>query len=350
VAVTADAAPMSEITSPSARSAVWVVGNLTTDLIIHGVEELPSWGQEVAGTSHRAVAAGQAAYLAFGLRRLDLDVRLVGVVGDDSEGDAIHAHLAGAGIDTDGVMRTPLAPTAITVALVRADGERAFASDFACQRMLDAALIESHLPQIARGRALCLVGLFNLPGLSPDDLLPIFARIRACGVPTVLDTGWDPSGWPRATVVATRRLLAQTDIFLPNREEAEALTAISDPQAAAEALAADGARIVCVKCGADGAVGRAAGRTESVDALPVVVHDAVGAGDSFDAGFLHAHLHGLGLRECMEFATATAASYVSRARDRYPTSAEVRAALAGAAGVEAAVDTHPPTGHARGGR
>ena len=346
MAVRPAAAPPGEHTPQQASAPVWVVGNLTTDLIIHGVDQLPSWGQEVAGSSHRSVAAGQAAYLAFGLRQLDVSVALVGVVGEDVEGDAIRAQLAAAGIDTHAVKRTPLAPTAITVALVRSDGERAFASDFACQRLLDALAIKGHLPHIAGGRALCLVGLFNLPSLHPDDVLPIFERARAGGVPTALDTGWDPAGWPAATVAATRRLLAQTDIFLPNLEEATALTGLDDAREAAIALEADGARIVCVKCAADGAVGRADGQTELVGALPVEVHDAVGAGDSFDAGFMRAHLDGLGLRDCMEFATATAASFVTRSSHRYPTLAEVRAALEGRGSVAA---EHPHTGYTKGG-
>ena len=309
---------------------VSVVGNLTTDLIIHGVEALPGWGREVAGSGHRSVASGQAAYLALGLARLGVPSQLVGVVGADPDGEAIRAELAAAGIATGSIETSTAGPTALTVAIVRPDGERAFVSDFACQRLLDSAFVERRWPTVAGGSALCLVGLFNLPSLSPDAVVPLFARARQAGLPTILDTGWDPAGWPAATVEGMRRLLAETDVFLPNLEEAEALTGLADPEAAALDLERHGARAVVVKCGARGSVGRAGGRTERVPALPVTVHDAVGAGDSYDAGFLHAKLRGRDFRACMEFATATAALHVSRAGDRYPTVADVQALLSSA--------------------
>ena len=311
-----------------AAPPVSILGNLTVDLIIRGVATLPNWGREVAGTDHRSVASGQATYLALGLARLGVASRLIGIVGDDHEGAGIRAELAAAGVDTEAIETSGAAPTAITVAIVRTDGERAFVSDFASQRLLDTALIARHWTAIATARALCLVGLFNLPGLPPDDAVPLFARARAAGLKTVLDTGWDPGDWEQQTVAGTLRLLAETDLFLPNREEAEALTGQSDPAEAAAALEHAGAEVVVVKCGSDGSVGRSAGRTVRVSAHEVAAHDAVGAGDSFDAGFLCAYLEGRGLPECMHFATATATTYVSRAHDRFPTLADVESLMA----------------------
>jgi sugar/nucleoside kinase (ribokinase family) len=306
---------------------VSIVGNLTIDLIVHGVDALPVWGREVAGHDHQSVASGQAAYLALGLARLGVASRLVGIVGDDSEGETIRAELAAAGVATNAIETSAAAPTAITVAIVRTDGERAFVSDFACQRFLDAELVNRHWTAVATARALCLVGLFNLPGLPPETAAPLFARARAAGLKTVLDTGWDPGEWSPETVAGTLRLLAETDLFLPNREEAEALTGLADAAEAAEALVRAGADVVVVKCGPDGSVGRTVGQTVQVPAYEIAVHDAVGAGDSFDAGFLCAYLEGRGLHECMQFATATAATYVSRAHDRYPSVGDVEAAM-----------------------
>lgn len=318
----------------NAGGAVLVVGNLTTDLIVHGVEALPAWGREVAGLGHRKTASGQAAYLAFGLRALGLPTQVFGVVGADAEGAAIREQLQACGVDADAIEVSQDAPTAITVALVRADGERAFVSDFACQRLLDASMLERRAPAVENSRALCLVGLFNLPELRPDDVLPLFARAQAAGVPTMLDTGWDPGSWPPATVAATRRLLLHTDIFLPNRDEAEALTGLRDAEAAAQAFAREGPAIVVVKCGVDGAVGLAHGHTERVPAFDVAVTDAVGAGDSFDAAFLWAHLQGSGFRDCLTFASAAAAIHVSRETDRHASVEEVHELLAASAARE----------------
>ena len=123
------------------------------------------------------------------------------------------------------------------------------------------------------------------------------------------------------------RLLAEVDVFLPNLDEAEALTGLRDPTAAAAALHRHGVGTVVVKCGRDGCVGRTGERVEYAAAFAVEVHDAVGAGDAFDAGFMYAHLEGRDLAECMTFGNAAAALYVSRRTNRHPTANEVRATI-----------------------
>jgi sugar/nucleoside kinase (ribokinase family) len=306
---------------------VCVVGNLTTDLLLRGVANLPRWGQEVQGRAHEARPAGQGAYLALGLARLGVETRLVGLVGADAEGRAIHGALASAGVGVEALEVSEQLPTAITVALVRPDGERAFASDFACQRDIGAEFVARHTSLVRASRAVCLVGLFNLPSFGPAVAVDLFATARAAGVLTVLDTGWDPEGWQPATVAAMRALLAYTDVFLPNLEEATALTGLVEPAAAATELARAGARVVVVKCGAAGSTGYCEGRLGRFAALPVVAIDAVGAGDCFDAAFLHAHLRGLALAECLAFANAAAALYVSRSSGRHPTVAEIHDVL-----------------------
>lgn len=313
--------------SPSASGSVCVVGNLTTDLVLHGIAALPHWGQEVQGTTHEARSAGQGANLALALARLGADTRLVGLIGADAEGRAIRDELAAAGVSVEAVEVSRRLPTAMTVALVRPDGERAFASDFACQRELNAQFVERHLDQVRTSRALCLVGTFNLPAFSPAAALDLFVTAHGAGALTVLDTGWDPDGWQPATVAATRALLAHTDVFLPNLDEATALTGLSDPTAAATELARDGAEIVVVKCGAAGATCHQQGQVEQVTARPVISLDAVGAGDCFDAAFVHAHMHGLSLRDSLEFANAAAGLYVSRSSGRHPTVEAIRALL-----------------------
>jgi ribokinase len=312
---------------PLSPPRVGIVGNLTTDLVLAGVPGLPSWGEEVCGSRHQRVPAGQAYYLALGLARLGDRARLLGVVGADDEGNEIVRGLEEAGVDAAPVVVSSERSTALTVAIVRPDGERAFVSDFACQAEMTPELVDAGWPSLAETRLLAFVGLFNLPAFPPEAGLALLRRARSAGLQTAVDTGWDPHGWSPHTVRATRELLAETDVFLPNMDEARALTGESDPAAAAALLSADGAGIVVVKCGADGCVGRAGSVVHRLPAQVTAVHDAVGAGDAFDAAFLHAHLRGSGLEASMRFATVAAGLYVSRSSDRPPTVQQVRAAL-----------------------
>jgi ribokinase len=309
------------------REAVCVLGNLTTDLVLHGVGELPSWGRETRATGHVERPAGQGAGVALGLARLGIETRMVGVVGGDAPGRAIADALESAGIDLRGLETHASDSTAMTIGLVRPDGERAFVSDFACQRRVDEDFVERHWELVATSRALCLVGLFNLPTLTREHATRLFVIARAARVVTILDTGWDPAGWVPGTASAMGALLEQTDVFLPNLDEARAITGFDDAERAADALVGLGVGLAVVKCGASGSIARWRGESEVVAAVPVEVHDAVGAGDCFDAAFVHAFLRGRQVREACEFASASAALYVSRRDERWPTVGEIDALL-----------------------
>ncbi|MCW2954141.1 MAG: hypothetical protein JWQ48_3311 [Conexibacter sp.] len=314
------------------RSGVCVIGNLLVDLIMRGFDRLPAWGQEVAGRGgHATVSSGQAGYLGLGLGALEIPTRMVGIVGDDDGGRRIVAELAERGVEVDGIEVSVGGQTAMTVAIVREDGERAFLSSFACLEEHDEALVLRHWNEVARSRFLCLVGIFNLPGLDLEAARRLLARARAGGVTTLLDTGWDPDGWPDATVRGVQELLAEVDVFVPNEDEARVLTGIDDVPAAAAALAGHVPGLVVVKRGADGSHARRGPHTWDVPALPVDVQDTVGAGDVYDAGLLYGLMRDWEMPRAMAWASATAAHYVARTTDRFPTAADVDALRTAAA-------------------
>jgi ribokinase len=105
-----------------------------------------------------------------------------------------------------------------------------------------------------------------------------------------------------------RRVLPLVDAFLPSRQEAiDLLGTWSDGETAARELVRLGARLVCVKLGADGAVAYRRGEEHAV-LVPSAVRDAVdttGCGDAFSGGFL------VGLAEHGDPRTALAYGAVS---------------------------------------
>ncbi len=307
---------------------VCVVGNLNIDLIIRGVDALPAWGQEVAGTSHVAASSGQAGYLAMALARFGDPVSVVANVGNDAFGRQVLGDLERHGVAT-GAVEVAAGATGITVGIVRGDGERAFVSDFACLHDYDEALVLRHWDRVEDADIVCLVGQFCLSSITPEVARRILQRVRDAGKITMLDTGWDPAGWPVETVAGIRSLLAEVDVFLPNLDEARALTGLDDPVAAARALRGDGPAIVVVKLGAEGSVVLCGEESVALPALPTEARDAVGAGDAFDAGFLHSLMQGWPLAEALAFGNAVASIYVSRLDDRFPSVEEALAAAAG---------------------
>ena len=133
------------------------------------------------------------------------------------------------------------------------------------------------------------------------DLFPsvpeLFRRMKSAGLSTSLDTNDDPDDhW--AGVV--EEILPFVDILLPNEREAMKMCGAIDVETALLRLAKKVTTVV-VKMGAQGAIAIRDGQRFSAPAVPVTVIDPIGAGDSFDAGFLHQFLRGADLTTCLAY-------------------------------------------------
>jgi ribokinase len=303
--------------------SICVAGNLNLDLMISGVKELPSWGEERFGTERRCVTAGQAGYMGIAAARLGTEVSIIGVVGEDSDGISIQEDLRQADIDCSGIAVASGKMTGLTVAIIREDGERCFVSEPGASSAFNADHILSQWHLIARHRALAVVGIFNTPSLTLRGIHTCFERARRDGITTILDTGWDPAGWQEQTREDVLTLLSSVDLFLPNEDEALAITQAKDVHAALEVLAAACSGTVVVKMGSKGAISRSSNENLMVPARPVENANAVGAGDVYDAALVSALQLGFEFRDAMEFAGEAAAYYVARLDDRYPRYSDV---------------------------
>jgi sugar/nucleoside kinase (ribokinase family) len=133
------------------------------------------------------------------------------------------------------------------------------------------------------------------------ELLPhvpeLFRRMKSAGLTTSLDTNDDPDdGWDGVL----EEILPHVDILLPNEHEAMRMSRAGDVETALSLLALK-VKTVVVKMGASGAVANRDGHRLSAPAVPVTVIDPIGAGDSFDAGFLHQFLRGADLTACLAY-------------------------------------------------
>lgn len=301
----------------NARPSICIAGNLNLDLMISGIRQLPDWGQEQFGTGRRCVTAGQAGYMGIAAARLGTAVSIIGVVGSDADGATISRDLAEAGIDCSGIAVVEGA-TGLTVAIIREDGERCFVSEPGASSVFEADHVLSRWNLVTRHDALALVGIFNTPSLTFDGIRICFERARQDGITTILDTGWDTAGWPEETRGAVLGLLSSVDLFLPNEDEALAITGAPDVETALDRLAGACRGTVVVKLGSKGAISRSRSGILRVAAKPVANANAVGAGDVYDAALVTRLQTGSDLGSAMQFAGEAAAHYVGRADDRYP--------------------------------
>lgn len=327
---------------------VTVVGNLNVDLILHGVAGLPQWGRETTASGRKTASSGQAGLLAMSLGALGLRTRVIANVGGDEAGIQIRDDLAAAGVQTTDV-EVAGAVTGLTVALVRPDGERAFVTDFGSLARLDESTVRRHSDALIASKAVCFVGLFMLPSLGLDVISALAQEAQARSQLTVVDPGWDPEGWRGSTVSAMRELFVHTDLLLVNDDESAVLTGHSDHEQAAAALQEMGAKTVVVKRGGQGAHARCGATVCDVGALPIEVKDTVGAGDTFNAGFLAAHIRGGSLAAAMTLGSAVAGIYCSRTHSRFPSLAEAESRGAELAASERTAGDTVSTAETRGG-
>ena len=294
-----------------------VVGNLLIDLIIKGVPSLPAWGHEVLGTGRSEDVGGQGANLARAAARLGLSTKIVSVVGDDGSGSRIRDTLQadGVGIDT---LEVVTGDTALSVAAVRPDGERGFLTDLGCSREMRPEVLARHWPRVRDARAVAVVGTSNLPGLDATAVASVLAEVRAAGGLSVFDPGWSQDYGPPA-VRDTDRILGVCGLFLPNRDEAQAITGESGLAEMLRALRDRCPGTVIVKCGPEGSTFLNEDTVVVVEALPVHVDSAVGAGDVFDAGVISGLLETGDPVSAAIRGTAAASLYISRASSRFAT-------------------------------
>jgi sugar/nucleoside kinase (ribokinase family) len=280
-------------------SRVVVAGEMNVDLILTGIDGLPAFGTEQLARGASQVPGSSSMICALGLARLGDTVRFIGRAGDDERGRYCAAALRDAGVDTRGVIIDPAHETGLTVALSGASDRALVTFPGAIAELSGADIPDSAL----HGAAHLHVSSYYLQERLQRDLGALFARAHAAGLTVSLDPGFDP----RATWDGgLRALLPSVDVFLPNAVEACALAGTNDVEGALRVLSGLGTRVV-VKHGREGCLALDGGRIVRVPSFVVDAVDTTGAGDNFNAGFLHAWLRGESLVASMRWGAACGA-------------------------------------------
>ncbi|MGI6148559.1 MAG: carbohydrate kinase family protein [Firmicutes bacterium] len=304
---------------------VVVLGNLNIDLLCYPLEVLPEWGQERTVRSMWPRAAGSAGYTAMALGRLGLHPIVVGNVGSDHYGRLLLDALAAHHVDTGNAFVSQAA-TGVSVTLIGTNSERAFVTFCGHLEELTVEEIIARIPEGPSGGYALFSGLFLLPKIDFAGAVRILQTCRERRCKTMFDSGDDPAGWTDESVQGIRGLLKWVDVFVPNWDEACAVSGKSEAEEVLACLLKLGPELVVLKDGARGswAMGRGADSIIQEPAYRVKAVDTTGAGDTFNAGLIYGLSSGWDLERCLAFANAAAAIAISRMNDRYPSAAEVR--------------------------
>lgn len=270
-----------------------VAGEINPDLILSGDVE-PAFGQVEKLVDSAALTIGSSsAIFACGAARLGLKVAFIGKCGADVFGRFMLEEMSKRGVEIGNVIQVPGGSTGLSVILNRGI-DRAILTHPGLIPALSADDVPDGL--LRQARHLHVASYFLQDALRPG-LPRLFERACSLGLTTSLDTNYDPSEeW-----LGLDELLGLTNVFLPNQAEACSLTGEGNVEIAAEKLSAR-VETLAIKLGAAGALGGSKGQKVRVASIPVKVIDTVGAGDSFDAGFLYGYLQDWPLEKSLRVA------------------------------------------------
>ncbi|MDE6161710.1 MAG: ribokinase [Muribaculaceae bacterium] len=280
-----------------------VIGSMNTDMVISS-ERLPLPGETVVGGNFMMNSGGKGANQAVAAARLDGDVYIIAKSGNDLFGRRAIEQFQQDHINTDYMCSDPDLPSGVALILVDANGENSIAVASGANASLSPADIDAAASLIAESK----IVLMQLE--TPIETIEHAAHLAHLqGKKVILN--------PAPARPLSDKLMADIDILIPNKNEAELLSGIEingidDARRAAQAIGKRGINTVIITLGSDGALVMEGEDFHLVSARKVKVVDTTAAGDTFCGALAVALTEDRGIVEAVEFASRCAAITVTR--------------------------------------
>lgn len=286
------------------RFDVTIVGDTNLDVLMYGLpEELPC-ERELLASEMTIRVGGSGAITAHNLAALGSAVGFITTFPGDEFGRFCHAELQSAGVDLSRRVQLSEARTGVTVHLQHSEQRHMFTYAGATFNLNFEHLDIGYL---SNSRHFHMSSYYLQRALTPR-IPELFARLKSAGLTISLDPNDDPAHtWDRSILDS----LPFVDVLMPNEREACLIAGDRDPNRAVAALRSL-VPLVIIKRGAKGVSAYARGQEWHAPGEPVRIVDAIGAGDSFDAGFLHGWLLGWDIERALAFGNLCGAISTSK--------------------------------------
>jgi sugar/nucleoside kinase (ribokinase family) len=283
---------------------VTVVGELNLDLILYGLPEDLEPERELLADRLALTLGSSSAIFAHNLSVLGSRVGFASRIGIDSLGQIALDRLAEGGVDVSRV-RKVCGPTTtgLTVILTRPGYRNILTYP---GTMFDMCFEDLDLEYLASAKHFHLSSYFLHRSLRPR-IAELFKKLKQAGLTTSLDTNDDPEDrWEDC-----REVLRYVDVFFPNEREAKKIARADDLEEAIARLS-EMVPLLAVKLGRTGAMAQRGKERFLLPPISVDAVDPVGAGDSFNAGFLHQFVRGASLDSCLAYGNLAGAFSTTR--------------------------------------
>ncbi|ABI64553.1 sugar kinase [Maricaulis maris] len=274
------------------RKAVTCFGEVMAELADLGAEQV------------RVGVGGDTFNTAVYLARLGTPVRYATALGQDPFSERIRKRMALEGVDAELVATSSDRNCGLYAIEVDETGERSFTywrSHSAARQFFDLAGARQALDAMAEADVLYLSGItlsLFAESSKTGQIIDLAQSVRRKGGQVVFDTNYRPAGWlsPGQARDTICELMPHISIALPTLEDEQALFGFQSVEECVEYWCRAGVDEVVVKHGPRGAWSTGVGEWVEPPAIIAPV-DTTGAGDSFNAGYLHARLSGASGRE-----------------------------------------------------
>ena len=279
---------------------VIVVGELNVDLIMNELDRFPEIGKEILARQMILTLGSSAAIFASNISSLGAKVAFIGKIGKDKFGEVVLESLQNNDVDVSMIKIDDKCGTGATI-ILNVEEDRANTTYPGAMDLLTINDISQE--DLSRAKHLHFSSFFLQPGMR-DGVGKLFRTAQGLGLTTSFDMQWDPEEeWD----LDIEEILPYVSVFLPNENELMYLSgknnlneAINFIQKYTDIMAIKSGNKGSTVCFGDEIINLPAFLNESVI-------DAIGAGDSFNAGFIYKFIMGNSIPECQEFGNLTGA-------------------------------------------
>ena len=278
------------------------IGELNVDLILNHIQSMPVIGKEIFADDMLLTLGSSTAIFAANAASLGMKVAFVGMIGKDNFGELVKTSLEKRSVSTRYLIETDQYATGATIVLAYAEDR----ANITYQGRMDTMGFNDIDPSVFEiTKHIHISSIFIQSGLK-RDLLRILKLAKERGITVSLDTQWDPmEKWD----LDYTEILPYVTLFMPNETELKGLAGTSNLHEAIEKIRPYIGEACIVKCGSQGSIlFQKEGTTlEASSFLNTEVIDTIGAGDSFNAGFVYSYVKGYSLAECQQLGNLTGA-------------------------------------------
>ncbi len=276
------------------NNEVIVAGELNVDLLLNGMTVFPSVGTEILADRMQLALGSSSAIFASNLSTLGAKVKFLSKVGDDDFGQFCIHCLEQKNVGVSGIRKDKEYGTGITVVMNYGE-DRAMVTYQGAMKVF--CLDDIDFKELAFARHLHFASYYLQPAIAPDIHL-LFKKAKQLGLTVSFDPQSDPDNkWE----MDLKKILPYVDVFMPNLGEFKTLTRSENWEQTAIEICKY-TNIIAIKAGNQGSyVFQKNKMNYCKPFLNENVVDAIGAGDSFNAGFIYQFVKGMPVEKCQQF-------------------------------------------------